>query len=142
MGCSGGWPSAAIDYLAGSGICTDASYPYTARNGVCVESSCTMDSFRVNGHVAISAGSIDALKSANDRFPVSVCVNASPWSGYSTGILTGCSAGWNHAVLLAGYTSSYWLLKNSWGARWGESGYIRFGPGNECGLANVAVYSY
>jgi len=61
MGCSGGWPSAAINYLAGSGICTTASYPYEARNGSCRESSCTMDSFRVNGYTEVAAGSLSSL---------------------------------------------------------------------------------
>jgi len=34
-GCSGGWPHAALDYLAQAGICTSASYPYTAQDGTC-----------------------------------------------------------------------------------------------------------
>merc|ERR1712098_236123 len=106
------------------------------------ESSCTKDSFTVSGYRSVSRGSTSSLMSATDSQPISVCVNASPWSGYSSGIMTGCSAGTNHAVLLAGYTGSYWLLKNSWGRNWGEAGYIRLGPGNECGLANVAAYSY
>ena len=32
----------------------------------------------------------------------------------------------NHAVATVGYTSSYWIVRNSWGTRWGEKGYIRF----------------
>ena len=31
----------------------------------------------------------------------------------------------NHAVLLVGYTPSYWIIKNQWGLKWGEQGYIR-----------------
>lgn len=30
----------------------------------------------------------------------------------------------NHAVLLVGYTDTYWIIKNSWGTSWGDNGYI------------------
>lgn len=31
----------------------------------------------------------------------------------------------NHAVLLVGYTPDYWIIKNQWGTKWGEKGFIR-----------------
>lgn len=47
----------------------------------------------------------------------------------------------DHAVLLAGYTDTYYLIKNSWGATWGENGYIRVTtkPDNCIGVSNWAV---
>lgn len=54
----------------------------------------------------------------------------------------------NHAVLLVGYndSTSSWLIKNQWGADWGESGYIRLSYTFDCGLksllGNIQFTSY
>ena len=50
----------------------------------------------------------------------------------------------DHGVATVGYASTYWIVKNSWGTGWGESGYIRLandGDGNgECGMYMQASY--
>lgn len=48
----------------------------------------------------------------------------------------------NHAMLVVGFEKDYWILKNWWGARWGEAGYMRLRKGNNlCGIANYAAYA-
>lgn len=47
----------------------------------------------------------------------------------------------NHAVLAVGYGVEngipYWLIKNSWGADWGDNGYFKMELGkNMCGEFN------
>jgi hypothetical protein len=57
--------------------------------------------------------------------PVAISVDSTNWEFYGSGIFT-CPGGLgvNHAVLLVGYTSTYWIIKNQWGPGWGNSGYI------------------
>ncbi|CAD5327536.1 unnamed protein product [Arabidopsis thaliana] len=58
-----------------------------------------------------------------------------------------CSKSQDHGVLLVGFGSPgyapirlkekpYWIIKNSWGAMWGEYGYYKIcrGPHNMCGI--------
>merc|ERR1711964_414227 len=77
--------------------------------------------------------------------PISVGVDANTsWQLYSGGILIPkgfrkCSSNPNkmdHGVAVVGYdmTQKYWVIRNSWGASWGEHGYMRLGTGgNYCG---------
>merc|ERR1712003_383046 len=67
--------------------------------------------------------------------------------GYGGGVFKGCSSGLfksntlDHGVQAVGYTSDYWKVRNSWGASWGEKGYIRMARGkNYCGIAQSASY--
>jgi len=49
----------------------------------------------------------------------------------------------DHGVVVVGYGDGFWIVKNSWGAAWGEKGYVRIadvaGPGI-CGINTGASY--
>jgi len=124
-GCGGGRPDSAINYLSGRSIYTTSSYPYRARDGSCKSGS--PSGVTVSGYSRVTK-SESGLLSALGRSAVTVMVKAdNRFQSYKSGILTGvattCSL--NHAILATGYGSNYIKIKNSWGTRWGESGYMR-----------------
>merc|ERR1711990_266557 len=68
-----------------------------------------------------------ALASQMNQGAVTVLVYAdSAFQSYKSGILTApTTCNLNHAVLATGYGSNFWKIKNSWGASWGERGFVR-----------------
>lgn len=83
--------------------------------------------------------------------PICAAIYHEPIQFYQTGIFesSSCSndlALLNHGVLVVGYgmdnDQNYWIIKNSWGADWGDRGYIRLArdANNQCGIAYDTVY--
>ncbi|CAF0958202.1 unnamed protein product [Rotaria magnacalcarata] len=69
---------------------------------------------------------------------------------YATGVydVPGCPTheNMNHAMVIIGYGTEngtdYWLVKNSWGAAWGDNGYIKIKRNsNMCGIATWPYYA-
>ena len=61
-------------------------------------------------------------------------------------MFSGCtSSDTDHAITVVGYGTAdngekYWLIKNSWGSRWGDKGFIKMKRGvNMCGIGNTMV---
>jgi len=144
QGCNGGLMDDAFNYIIkNKGLGSEASYPYTAHDGKCkqVPSVSTVSKF-----TDVGKNDEKGLMSAVNIEPVSVAVDAQSWSSYKKGVMTGlCGKSLDHGVLAVGYgtdgANDYWLVKNSWGVSWGESGYIRLvRDKNECGIAAAASY--
>lgn len=147
-GCDGGNAALGIKYENEHSICSESSYPYKGRDGSCGSSCSTaIPKGGVSGYKSVGRSESD-LKSAINKNPVSIAIQAdqSSFQHYSSGVLTsGCGADLDHAVLAVGYGSEsgtdYWLVKNSWGKSWGEKGYIKIGrASNVCGVLDQAVY--
>jgi len=145
QGCNGGLMDDGFDFVEKYGLCFESAYPYEAADGSCRKSSCKSQ-VTVTDYTDISAGSTSDLKTAcGNEGPISIAVDANYWwQMYTDGIFDKrCNPNsLDHGVLLVGYGSNYWTVKNSWGESWGESGYIRLTgtSANTCGLANSASY--
>lgn len=132
-GCNGGWPSSALNYVKAYGITSESAYPYTARDGAC---STQGGATKISGQSSFSG--CNGLQNGINGKPVSVTVDATNWSHYSSGVFNNCGASINHAVLLVGVVGGNWKIKNSWGTGWGEAGFIRLASGNTCGVCAYA----
>jgi len=156
-GCQGGLMDQAFQYIMQSNITTEKAYPYTMKNGVKCLAAGKPFGASITSYTDVNPNDDVALFAALQVGPVSIAIEADQESFqfYSTGILTGtCGANLDHGVLVVGWgtdaslnSTSYWTVKNSWGAAWGEKGFIRLvddptlnsGAG-QCGMLSVPSY--
>merc|ERR1712007_96818 len=143
-GCNGGSMELAFNFAGTTNVATESSYPYTARDGSCKSSYTTaIPRGGVTGYKSVGQSTAD-LKSALNVGPVSVAIEADQFAFqlYSGGVLkSGCGTNLDHGVLAVGYTADAFKVKNSWGASWGENGYLQISTqGNVCGIHSEAQY--
>nr|QOV03076.1 cathepsin L5 [Dysdercus peruvianus] len=151
QGCNGGLMDGGFDYIKqNKGIDSESSYPYEGVDRRCRYKKSNVAG-TVSGYVDIPEDDEEALKEAVATVgPVSVGINAGlhSFTFYNSGVYDDnqCSADLDHGVLVVGYGEEngkqYWLVKNSWSAQWGESGYVRIARNqdNLCGIAKIASY--
>ncbi|XP_062367384.1 cathepsin S-like [Cinclus cinclus] len=150
-GCAGGFMTEAFQYIIDNGgIESEESYPYTAQNGTC-HYNASARAASCSRFLELPEGDEAALREAVATVgPVAVAIDATRPSFflYRAGVFDDpqCSQEVNHGVLVVGYGSlenkEYWLVKNSWGVRFGDAGYIRMArnASNLCGIASYASY--
>ena len=127
-GCGGGLMTNAFEYVKAHGLCTEEDYPYHAKDEDCKDTQCKA-AIKIAGYEEVPEMDGAALKEAVAKAPVSVAVEADSavFQMYKSGVVdsTACGTSLNHGVLAVGYTADYWIVKNSWGASWGDNGYIK-----------------
>ena len=146
MGCNGGPMDYAFQYIETNPLMTESDYPYHARDMSCsyVKSKGVG---KVKSYKDVSRDSTGGqLKAALAKGPVSVAIEADQYvfQGYHSGVIThGCGTRLDHGVLAVGYGTEngqeYFLVKNSWGASWGDQGYVKIAP-NQCGITQQPSY--
>ncbi|XP_031110564.1 ervatamin-B-like [Ipomoea triloba] len=152
-GCDGGSMNAAFKYVAGNkGIATEANYPYTAKKAACDAKKASVAAAKIGGFQSVPPKSEAGLMKAVANQPVSVAIDGSAkeFQFYKSGVFsTGCTTKLNHGVAAVGYGElqgkKFWLIKNSWGASWGEKGYAKLekdvaAKEGLCGIALGASY--
>ena len=125
----------------------DEDYPYTKTTYEGVTGKCEvntrLDVISLTGFTQIK-GEANMANYMLSTGPLSVCVAAEVWNSYRGGIMTTCPGGVDHCVQAVGVDTSkngYWKVRNSWGTRWGESGYIRLAYGSDtCKITDDATY--
>jgi len=130
LGCNGGLMSDSFEYTAPNGIQTGADYPYVARDQTCKFQPAKALHINSN-YVNVQPKNATALKEAIVQQPVSVAVQADQlvFQFYTGGVISLlCGDALNHGILAVGYdnikgTEAY-IVKNSWGSKWGNAGYV------------------
>jgi len=155
-GCEGGNPQLAFEYIIQNGITSWDLYPFDGGNEKCLASATPVAG--ILSYVALPPNNEGSILNAMGQAAVTigVCADDYEFMYYSSGVFDykKCCTAINHAVLIVGYgyddktNQDYWVVQNSWGATWGENGFIRMlrntnHPGSSpgmCGLALSASY--
>jgi len=126
--CGGGMPEQALDWGCQKGLCLTSEYPYTARQGTCKQ--CAAKSTKCTGSKKLSSEAAQATALEANTVSIGVYIGAN-FQSYKSGIFSGPCGSGGHAMVLVGFTSDAWIVKNSWGASWGDQGYSRWARGKD-----------
>ena len=175
-GCDGGLTAETLDALVkdNTSCVENTVYPYKQgscmysrtktyvcpqpgnQDGTCLRKS-EEGAIVVKSYEKVGTGEIhntEEIKEALITYgALSIAMYADTIGDYSSGIFncSGVKTEVDHAVLLTGFGKSedgipYWEVKNSWGADWGEEGYIRVQIGSneggervDCGISSEVV---
>jgi C1A family cysteine protease len=136
FGCDGGYPDAAADFVVESGLPLESCYPYTATDGSCGPCAKWQDqAVKASEWIWVTDDVPDAqlIKEALVTYgPLTTCMDVyDDFFYYSGGVYKYSSGGLagGHLVCIIGYNDPLecFIVKNSWGDDWGESGFFRIG---------------
>lgn len=149
--CAGGIAFRVFDYVKDkSGLSSFEEYPYDGEARACrVSEKKVKINIKGYGYVHCKGDENVLMKAVTEIGPIVVAmdIDHESFMRYSRGIYTEskCSEV-NHGALLVGYGTEngldYWIVKNSFGERWGEKGYFRItrGEGKDCSIMTSPIY--
>jgi C1A family cysteine protease len=139
MCANGWWSENALNKFRDIGVADDSCYPYTAGDQNCSNlcSDWQSRAVKITGWRRLTSPA-EMKEWISTRGPLEACFAVyADFFAYTGDIyrhVTGELRG-GHCVCCVGYndTQQYWIMKNSWGPGFGESGYFRIAYG-ECGI--------
>ncbi|XP_021800026.1 zingipain-2-like [Prunus avium] len=153
-GCGGGNVLDAFTYIIlNEGLNTEQNYLYHGIQRTCDTVKEKGDGLEIDAYTIVNPRNKDQLAYALCEQPVVVGINAhgSNFSQYRGGIYRSeCGTDISHSVSLVGMridkatNDQYWILKNSWGEKWGEGGFMKLlkndgTPGGHCGTPRTSI---
>jgi len=151
-GCNGGNPPYAYQYvMSAGGLEYYADYPYVG-----VQTACRFNPADIAARISDwqwitqddNEGNMQSFVYSSG--PPSVCVDATLWQSYTSGVITqdsGCGTKLDHCVQITGWLEvdgmAVWNVRNSWGADWAANeGYIYIEMGYDvCGIGQEVTSS-
>lgn len=149
LGCNGGYLARTWTYYKNTGLVTESCFPYSSQAGQ-VESCITeckngeeWKKYKVSAFTCFR-GTEAIKKEIMTNGPVQTGYTVyEDFMLYKSGIYVHTTGGvlGGHAVVIVGWGVEegveYWIIQNSWGKAWGESGYFRAKIG-QCGFESNA----
>ncbi|KAM9994121.1 hypothetical protein ACTFIZ_012078 [Dictyostelium cf. discoideum] len=151
-GCDGGLQPNAYNYIIkNGGIQTEATYPYTAVDGECAFNAEKVGA-KISSFAMVPQNETQIAAYLYNNGPLAIAADAEEWQFYMGGVFDfPCGQTLDHGILIVGYgaqdtivgkNTPYWIVKNSWGADWGEAGYLKVERNTDkCGVANFVSSS-
>jgi len=157
--CGGGYDVYALEFIRDYGVPDEQCYPYQHANSACepCPDYASRLKFVPNAHWSTSYTASNIKDYISSYGPVTIAIGTCSGSGcapgtdfgsYWDGDIYRCThdvpsdgtTGIDHSVLAVGYDDAggYWIVKNSWGTGWGESGFFKLGY-NECNVEHGQI---
>ncbi len=134
---SGGYPDYVSNFIRDTGLPAESCYSYTATDGNCATACANWkaSAYKITSWSWVvrdgQTPSVDTIEGALVDYGPLVMTMAvyNDFFYYTSGVYThawGGLAGY-HAMLVVGYDDGgqYFIVKNSWGTGWGESGFFK-----------------
>jgi len=148
QGCDGGDTPTAYQYvIAAGGQDTETAYPYQGVDQTCAfKPAAVAAKIQDWTYITKTKNETEMQAKLVSSGPLSICVDASSWQYYYGGVVSSlCGTDLDHCVMITGFRDQVdwfgsklpiWNVRNSWGADWGENGFIWVERGSDlCGVA-------
>lgn len=147
QGCNGGLQEFAFNYIQDKGIMPDMYYTYLGIEDECRYNKDLTTKKVKNVFCQENATTEEIKQYLAEIGPLSIALDANSMQDYEGGVHDCPGSELNHAVLLVGYGTEdgkdYWLIKNCWGTKWADQGYIKINqePGKNCAVGIYVTYA-